>query len=352
MTSRFTFDREVIVRIFFFSTFALLLFQLFLLAKPFLTALLLSGILALTFYPFYRWIHRKTRRPNLSAFLVTLVVILLALIPLSLLVWLLLREASSLIPAVQNVLAEINSGDAALLREKLPPFLVQRLDYFSSHYDLDLQGLIMSNVRELVTGLSMYTALAAKNGFFIFFKLMLLVVSLFFFFRDGELFWQKLLALVPMEAHHKQAVARDAYETFRAVSVGVFLTAAAQGLTAMLGFFLAGIRMPMLLGFATIFVSLLGASFIVCMPVALFVMFSNFYKGLFLLLWGIIVVGWLDNLLKPILIGSRTRMPFILVFFSLLGGLKMYGLVGLIMGPVLVACVLTFIRIYREAYNR
>jgi predicted PurR-regulated permease PerM len=119
----------------------------------------------------------------------------------------------------------------------------------------------------------------------------------------------------------------------------------------MIGFFLAGVRMPVLLGVAVGAVSLLGASFIICIPVALFAMLESTGRGIFLLLWGAILVGWLDNLLKPMLIGSRARMPFVLVFFSILGGIKMYGLVGLLMGPILVACVLTFIRIYRETYG-
>jgi predicted PurR-regulated permease PerM len=62
-------------------------------------------------------------------------------------------------------------------------------------------------------------------------------------------------------------------------------------------------------------------------------------------------VGWLDNFLKPILIGSRARMPFVLVFFSILGGIKAYGLLGLILGPIVVASVLVFVRIYKEAYG-
>jgi predicted PurR-regulated permease PerM len=170
-------------------------------------------------------------------------------------------------------------------------------------------------------------------------------------FRDGDILLNWILRLIPMEHEHKQALAHSAYETFRAVTIGVFLTAAAQGVTAMIGFLIAGIRLPVLLGLATSVTSLLGASFVVTLPVALVVMINSPGWGFFLLLWGAFVVGVLDNFLKPILIGSRTRMPFVLVFFSILGGLKMYGLLGLVLGPILVACVLTFIRIYRETYS-
>jgi predicted PurR-regulated permease PerM len=176
-------------------------------------------------------------------------------------------------------------------------------------------------------------------------------VALFFAFLDGDAFLRWTLNLIPMETSHKNALAKRAYDTFRAVTAGVFITAAAQGATAMLGFLIAGVNLPVLLGLAVGAVSLLGASFIITMPVALFMFKDSVGWGIFLLLWGMIVVGWLDNLLKPLLIGSRARMPFILVFFSILGGLKMYGLLGLILGPILMASLMTFIKIYRDTYE-
>ena len=129
------------------------------------------------------------------------------------------------------------------------------------------------------------------------------------------------------------------------------MTATAQGIVAMFGFLVAGIRLPVILGIATGAASLLGASFLVTLPTALIVMMDRTGAGWFLLIWGATAVGWLDNFLKPILIGSRARMPFVLVFFSILGGLKAYGLLGLILGPILVASVMAFIRIYKEAYS-
>lgn len=354
MSSKFTMNREILVRVFFFGTFAFLLYQLFLLSKPFLPALLVSAILTMTFSPFYRRLHHRVKSANGAALIMTLTVVLAAVLPLVGFVWLVIRESGSLIPAIQGVMAEIKSGNDALLQEKLPPFLYESFDQISTFFNgvnVDIKSFVLDNAREIGSHLSSLGSFVARNAIFTFFKLMILVLSLFFMFRDGERFVDWVLKLIPMEHSHKHAIAKSAYETFRAVSIGVFLTASAQGLAATIGFFIAGIRLPILLGLTTAMVSLLGASFVICIPVALFVMIDDFSKGLFLLIWGAGLVGWLDNLLKPILIGSRARMPFILVFFSILGGLKMYGLVGLILGPVLVACVLAFIRVYREAYS-
>ena len=163
---------------------------------------------------------------------------------------------------------------------------------------------------------------------------------------------QWALSLVPMQASHKRTVSQRVYETFRAVVVGSFLTSAAQGVAAMIGFLIAGVRLPVVLGIGTSMASMLGASFLVTLPVAFAVMRASTGWGIFLLVWAFGVVGVLDNLLKPILIGSRARMPFILIFFSIVGGIKLYGFLGFILGPMLVASFLSFVKIYQEEYEQ
>ncbi len=95
---------------------------------------------------------------------------------------------------------------------------------------------------------------------------------------------------------------------------------------------------------------MLGASFVVTLPVAYTVMRESRGWGIFLFIWAIGVVGILDNFLKPILIGSRARMPVILIFFSIVGGIKLYGLLGFMLGPMLLASFLSFVKIYQEEY--
>lgn len=352
--SRLTVNRDLVIRVFFFTTFAFLLYQLFLLARPFLPSILVAIMLTITFFPLYKWVRKKVRSDNLAALILTFLVVLAAVIPLVILVWIIIKEARNLIPAVQNVMEGLASGEVLTLKERLPLSMQSTVDRAAEllrAVNIDAGPFVMENVHEMGQRIAAFGTLLARNSLFMIARLMILIISLFFLFRDGDRFFKWLLNLIPMEASHKADVARSAYETFRAVTIGVFLTAAAQGLVAMAGFLIAGIRLPVLLGLGVGLVSLLGASFIITLPVGLFILMESTSKGLFLLLWGAIAVGWLDNFLKPILIGSRARMPFILVFFSILGGLKMYGLLGLILGPILVASVLTFIRIYKEAYS-
>ena len=180
---------------------------------------------------------------------------------------------------------------------------------------------------------------------------LILSVVLFFVFRDGEDLLHWALSLIPMQASHKQIVSRRVYETFRAVVIGSFLNAAAQGAAALVGFLIAGVRLPVVLAIGTSVASMLGSSMLVTLPVAFSVMHQSTGWGIFLLVWAIGVVGVMDNFLKPFLIGSRAHMPFILIFFSIVGGIKLYGFLGFILGPVLVASFLSFVKIYREEYD-
>jgi predicted PurR-regulated permease PerM len=133
--------------------------------------------------------------------------------------------------------------------------------------------------------------------------------------------------------------------------VGIFVTAVTEGLLDMVGFIVAGAPLAILGGFAVAICSLLGASVLITIPVAFWVMNHDTGMGIFLLLWGIVVSISSDNFLKAALIGSQTRMPFLLMLFSTLGGIKLYGVMGLFLGPLLVTAFLTFWDIYCKDYK-
>ena len=348
------FNREVLVRAFFFGAFALILYQLFLLAQPFFTAMLGAAMLALIFYPLHRRLVRKLRYPNVAAFLSTIGVLLLAVLPL---VWLgsfFVRETSDLVPAAQRLLEDLRGHDWPAIEARLPGVVsraVLSLSGILTRMNVDLKQVVLENARIIGSQATAWATHALRNVVVTLLNAVILSVVLFFAFRDGERFLQWALSLVPMQASHKQIVSQRVHETFRAVIVGSFLTAAVQGAVAMIGFLIAGVHLPVVLGIGTFMASMLGASFLVTLPVAFTVMRESAGWGIFLLVWGMGVVGVIDNLIKPVLIGSRARMPFILIFFSIVGGIKLYGFLGFILGPVLVAGFLSFVKIYQEEYD-
>jgi predicted PurR-regulated permease PerM len=346
--------RDVLVRVFFFGAFAFILYQLFLLARPFLTAMLGAAMLSMIFYPLHtrmvRWLHNETGAALISTF----IVLVLGVLPLVGMGWFFIREATELAPVAKRVLDEARSRDWPALEAHLPAFLHRALNFVSTMFDrmnVDFKQVLLENAQMVGSKVTYWASQALRNIAVTLLNLLILSIALFFAFKDGQRLLQWALSLVPMQSSHKHIVAQRIYETFRAVIVGSFLTASAQGILAMLGFLVAGVKLPVVLGIATSLSAMLGASVLVTLPVAFSLLRENTGWGIFLLFWALGVVGVVDNFLKPLLIGSRARMPFILIFFSIIGGVKLYGLLGFILGPMLVASFLSFVKIYREEYN-
>ncbi len=349
-----TLNRESVVQFFFFGTFAWLIYQLFLLSRPFLPGLLYAGIMVIAFHPLYVRLKALVPTRYVASLIMTLAVIFLAVIPVIALLWLLFREADRLVPLAQEIVEDIHKSDFNSLKTHIPDAMLPTLEKAHGYLmslDIDLKSLVLDNVREVGLLLTTSGTLLAKHALFALFNGIVLTIMLFFGFQDGQRALRWVVGVIPLRPEHKETITKRAYETFRAVIIGTLATAAAQGTLAMLGFLAAGVRLPVLLGVATALASLLGGAFIVTVPVSLWLMNTSPAWGVFLLLWSLLVVGLVDNFLKPILIGSRARLPFVLIFFSILGGVKLYGAIGFILGPVLVVSVLTFLKIYQEEYS-
>jgi predicted PurR-regulated permease PerM len=348
-------NRQRLIRAFFFVAFGFLLYQMFVLARPFFPGLFGAGLLALAFYPFYNWLKKRIPYPNLPAFLMTVWVVLLAVIPIFFTLLTILEEAGKLVPVLQANIAAMKGGDYHVVSDWIPaafhPPLHRFMDMLRDR-GLDMEPFLINQMKAFGSWILTAGTFTAKKLFLSILNGIILVITLFFAFRDGVKFFEWVLSLIPMEDNHKHYIARRAYETFRAVAVGVGVTALVQGFVAMLGYWMAGVKLPVLFGVLTTAAALMGASILVTVPVALSVWGQSTGWGIFLLVWGLLLVGNLDNVLRPILIGSRARMPFFLILFSIIGGIKAYGLIGIIIGPVLVASLTTFIKIYREEYGQ
>ena len=347
------FDRERFVRFFFFAAFAWVAYQLFVLSRPFLPGLLAAVMLAMAFSPLRDWVHKKMRSRTLAALVMSAGALVMVVLPLIAICQVIIQEAGKLLPTVQELLEDVQKHDLVAFKERIPVPL-QAVFYSASTFlrtvNIGLKSMVLDNATKIGALISSGGLFLARHALFALFNAIVMMIVLFFMFRDGDRYAKWFLNAIPMRLEHKQALVARVYETFRAITIGVFATAAAQGLTATIGFWIAGVRLPLMLGIGTGLASLIGASFLVTVPVGLTMLANNVPWGLFLLAWGMGLVGLMDNFLKPILIGSRARMPFVLIFFSILGGLKLYGLMGLFLGPILVATFLTFLKIYQEEY--
>lgn len=350
--------RHRLFQAFFFAAFGLVAWQLHRILSEFYVALLGAVLLGLIVYPVHTRLSRLVGgRPTAAAALTTSLVVLVVVLPALGGGWVAVRQTTKLVPVASEWLHARGLEHLLPTREGLPPWLRQLWEQAEPVLrltNIDPREAFIAGVEELAGSIRTLAASALKNILFFAFQLSVLVVSLFFLLRDGPRAFKKGLELVPLPDEHKRALIDRMETTLLAVVRGIFVVAALQGLLSALGFWLLDVPFAVLLGALVAFlapVPLVGSA-AVWVPVAAGLALSGAYAaGLGVALWCGLVVFLSDNVLRPILIGAEAKLPFLLLFFGMLGGLKVYGFAGILVGPVFMALFLAFADIYRREYR-
>lgn len=328
-----------------FAFLTLILGMTFWVLSPFFASLAWAGILAYVTWPLFKRLRHKLKgRDNIAALLMTLGVAATLLLPL---IWVMVI-----------LLGDLALASATLKRistEGLPPLpdavrtwpggLWLAEQYLRIQADpawllAQIDALGLTDVSYLKAAVGGVGRNVAKFGIAVF--------ALFFLYRNGDV----VLAQIRSVATHWLGDPARAYihatgVTVRAVVFGIVLTALAQGALAGLGYWVAGVKAPVLWGLITALVSLIPfAGPVVWIGLSIGLLANGeMYAALGLFLWGALVVSWVDNLIRPLVISGPTRIPFLLVFLGVLGGISAFGLIGLFLGPVILAVALA---IWRE----
>jgi len=337
------FDNPQIFSFFFFGILLFLLYQLLRVLSPFLGPIVLAAMITLIFYPLHLWISKRfIKHKTAAAAVSTLTAVITVILPLLFFGWLVMRETRHFYPRTAQWLSNISHSDIEL---PLPAQL-------SSLGNIDLQDIVDNNIENLQDNIMNSGGKLLKKVFVFAVNFIVLIAMLFVFFMDGERFLHWLIDIIPMDHDSKYRVANQLYLTTIAVVRGILLTAIFQGVVATIGYYIAHVPSPAVMGMLTGFSALIpfvGTS-LVWLPLGLFYIFSNSpYTGFFILAWGAIVVGLLDNILRPILIGKEAKIPVFLLFLGIFGGIRAYGPLGIFLGPILISCVIVFLQIYKEA---
>jgi predicted PurR-regulated permease PerM len=219
------------------------------------------------------------------------------------------------------------------------PFLGEELRFVFDQFE-DSQGLVRRYVIPWVTGLSGKLVGMLEGAGFIAAKLFFTLFLMFFFYRDGNLLVSEVRqGLVQGLGERVYGYLSTAEITIKAVVYGIVLTAIVQGSVAGLGYWGVGIQAPVLLGLFTVFAALIPfGTVVVWVGASLWlVLHGENWAGFGLFLWGALVVSWVDNVVRPLVISRTTHIPFILVMLGVLGGLTSFGFIGLFVGPVILA---------------
>lgn len=317
--------------------------------QPFFGTILWGAIIALLFTPLYRWLlPRLGGRRSAAAILTVLAVLIIVILPLAGVAASLAREAATFYERLQS--GEVNPGVYFHgLFDALPTWITGLLDRFGM---IDFETLQKRFVTALAEGSQFIATQAVSIGQNMFEFLANLCITLylaFFLIRDGDDVARIVRRAIPLApAHKKELIARFA-TVIRATVKGNLLVAAIQGALGGVAFWFLGVTGAMLWGVLMAFLSLLPAigAALVWVPVAIYFFISgNTWQGIALVAWGVLVIGLIDNLLRPILVGKDTQMPDYVVMITTLGGMAVFGINGFIIGPAIAAMFIAVWHIY------
>lgn len=343
--------REHLFAAFFFVAFCFLLYQFYRILSDFIGPLSYAALLAFIFYPLQTRLRRLVGgRDGLAAGLMTLAVLLLVVVPM---LYLLAVVSTESVALYENLSDFVTSGRLTDLMNRLRGSRLGLLVLeYGPRLNLDLPALLVNASQTASAFLVAQAPAAAANVFRVVINFFFAAFAMFFFFRDGERMMRALRDLIPMAAADKDVIVARFGETLSAVVLGTVLTSAAQGVLGGIAYWALGIPFTVLLAFATAFLSLLPyAGPLVWISVALYLGLSGDYvRAAIMVGWGALVIGSADNFIRPLVIGGRTQIPTVFLFFGILGGLQAYGFLGMFLGPAVIAILVAFARIYREQY--
>lgn len=321
--------------------------------SPFLVPIVWAMILAFVFYPVYRRLnHRLRGRKSLSALVMTAFVVILIVFPSVYILSMLTHEAISAYAFFENGLK--TGRFQSILELKDHPIIQGLWNQLNQYVDLseiDLNSLLLENVRRVSAFAINQTSRIIRGFSFIIVNFCLVIISLYYVFKDGDQLLRKIREAIPLVPQDRDLLFARLEEMVYATIYGGIFVALLQGFLGGVAFWFLGLSSAVFWGTIMAFLSFLPivGPFLVWGPVVLYFFFQgSFLKGIVLLAWGGAVVGLSDNFLRPILISKRTKLHTMLLFFGVLGGMKSFGLLGLIVGPLVVTVCITILDIYSE----
>lgn len=308
--------------------------------QPFYGPILWGSIIALLFAPLHhRLLRRLPQRRTMAALVTLLVVLLLVILPMGLITAALAREAAGFYQRLQS--GEINPSQYFHgVFDALPAWITAWLDRFGLADFSTLQARLTAALAQGSQFIATQALSIGQNTFAFIVDLFITLYLAFFLIRDGDRLARTLRHAIPLApAHQKELLGKFAV-VIRATVKGNLLVAALQGLLGGLAFWFLGINAALLWAVLMAFLSLLPAigAALVWLPVALYFLVTGaLWQGLALTAWGVLVIGLVDNLLRPLLVGKDTRMPDYVVLISTLGGMVVFGINGFVLGPAIAA---------------
>ncbi|MSU75396.1 MAG: AI-2E family transporter [Candidatus Magasanikbacteria bacterium] len=322
----------------------------FYILQPFAYPIFWAAIVAALFYPLYQRLNSWLNHPNLSATIILVAVIVVILVPLVILGTLLLKEAVSLYGTLSS---SGNLWNSAL--ERITNFFKYNSYNAQLHIDENFWGAKFSEVGQNVLGY-IFTWLTnlTQNSLVLGFMFITMLYTLFFFVRDGEKILKKLLYLSPLGDKYEIMLYNKFTVAASAIIKGTIILGGIQGAIGGIIFAVTGIQGALIWAIIMTLCSIIPGvgSALIWLPAGIIMLLTgNIWQGIAILVVGTVVISTVDNMLRPLFVGRRLDMHPLVILFSTLGGLALFGISGFMVGPIIAALFLSFWEMYEEFYK-
>jgi len=331
------------------SLAAVSLYLCYLIARPFLGPIVIALMLAIVFYPLHSRALRFVHNPSGAAALSTTLVLLIVTIPIVLLG---ISVSGELRGVVQSLREQSGSqGSLSPFLSHLSESLMKHLGNYVNLSQLDPHAVLLRWAEQASRSLFSVGATVVTNLVSFVMDSVVAFFSLFFFFREGKSIRQGLSEILPLSTDQTERLLMGISDTLIANLYGGIAVGAAQGILAGVSFWFLGLSAPILWALVTALASLVPifGSALVWGPASIWLLLSGHWvKSLILFAWGAAVVGQIDVIVRPYVVSAHVKVHTLLVFFALLGGVKLFGIIGIFVGPVILSITLVVLDMLRS----
>lgn len=336
---------------------SLIVFLLFLtvgfvyIMRPFIMPMLLAAILVTLFYPFYLKLKNKLKKPRISALLTTLSVFFVLILPSIFVTTVLINQLYGFVGTLnfKDIFADLFLTD--FYNQYLVPFIAELETRFQ--IKINIFGVLSEFGKQMAVYFYNYSPTVLLGTATFVFNFFIMIIGIYFLLLEGPTLLKIFLEISPLRETHDMRLFRRVKNTIDASVYGYLVTALVQGVIAAIIFSLVGLDSFVVLGTLTFFMSMvpiLGAAG-VWVPVCVWLFLQGeTTHGVIVLICGALLISGVDNFIKPLIIEGKTKIHPLLIFFSLFGGIAVFGPLGILFGPVITSLLLAAIHIYREEF--
>ncbi|OGV95880.1 MAG: hypothetical protein A3I04_08340 [Nitrospinae bacterium RIFCSPLOWO2_02_FULL_39_110] len=332
------------------------LILLIIILKPLIYPLLWAAIIVMAAQPIHRLIKKRIRGDIISSLATTTFITLIILLPFIVLLDMLTIEAIQSYNIFQEWFEKGVYPPLELFKgNPLGRTVWENMNYFLSHFGTNTKTVLLSLSKRIAEFVLEHSGEVIRNIFIFAIKFIFMVIALFFIFKDGAEWGHILIDIIPLEKKQIEILRGKLHQTIYAVFYGILLTGFVQGILAGIGYAVAGVTSPVLLGAATAIFSLIpiaGTSIIWVPIVGYLFLKGDVSHAVPLGLWCLLIVGVIDNMIRPIFISGHSRTPLFMTIIGVFGGLAVFGFIGIIIGPLILVISSTLFDFYLTEYKQ